>query len=432
MLNFVRFIFLRIDQESLLNWLGLSDFENQANFYFGQIDEVNNNFSDSLSKPSTDISLETLRLVIEGIWNKLQSGLTLGEIENIIFFILFVRFVILAIKYNLKTSFYITCISFASGYLWYRHLINLIILYRNVLLKLPFFYKLGFDALDIRAISRQNVKNDIILGENVHWYNIGRLAYYSFTKGIVHFDPATGLKSYIDPISMVVSNLDEPLKSKVVPYYYKIYNKIIPRIFGIWSRFWSELYGLVAYVFVVRVGKKFCPYAVRWHWTFLLILSFPEQVLRYSTNRLLYFQINTIFPKVVAEINTNQYLEPELLLEMNLLTGLISTIAVLHMSLVLLCLLHAICGQYFYLPFITDNAELHIGPRITTSVYSGGYTSWQDEKEKKRKLDPKYRFPTLWYGWLGKRRNSNWKPIQFIINYFERAIRLWIRKFRRK
>jgi uncharacterized membrane protein YhdT len=34
----------------------------------------------------------------------------LADIENVLFFIVFVRFVILALRYNLKTSFYITCI----------------------------------------------------------------------------------------------------------------------------------------------------------------------------------------------------------------------------------------------------------------------------------------------------------------------------------
>lgn len=422
MLNLLEKKFIRIDQEQILRWLGLLNLENEGNSYF----------SNSVSEPSTDISVETLRVVIEEIWKKLEIGLTLNEVENIIYFILFVRFVILAIKYNLKTSFYITCIGFVSGYLWYRHFIHLIILYRDVLDKLPFFCNLGRNASEIRAINRQIAKNEIMLGDKVQWYNIGKLAYYSFTKGIVDVDTATGLRSYIDPISMIVSNLDEPLKSKVLPYYYKIYNKIIPKIFRVLSRLWSQLTGLIAYVLLTRVGKKYCPYLIRWHWTFIIILSFPEQILRYLTNRILYYQLNILIPEAMDKLDIYGFIDTELLLEVNFTTVLICTIAVLHVSFVLLCLLHAICGQYFYIAFLTENAELHIGPRLKTSIYSGGYTSWQDEKEKKRRLDPNVRFPTLWYGWLGKPSNSNWKPIQFIINYFERAIRVWIRKFRRK
>ena len=65
------------------------------------------------------------------------------------FLFLFIRFVILAIRYNLKTSVYITCIGLFAGYLWYKHLIDLISMYRSVLLKLPFLHKLGTDAIQI-------------------------------------------------------------------------------------------------------------------------------------------------------------------------------------------------------------------------------------------------------------------------------------------
>jgi hypothetical protein len=133
---------------------------------------------------------------------KIQDGLTLADIENVLFFILFIRFVILAIRYNLKTSFYITCIGLFAGYLWYRHLIDLISMYRSVLLKLPFLHKLGMDAVQLRSLHRQMVLTDLKLGENAHWYNPGQILYYAFTKGIINIDPETGLRYYIDPISM--------------------------------------------------------------------------------------------------------------------------------------------------------------------------------------------------------------------------------------
>jgi uncharacterized Rmd1/YagE family protein len=45
-----------------------------------------------------DVSLDTFRLIIEGLWEKIQDGLTLADIENVLFFILFIRFVILAFR----------------------------------------------------------------------------------------------------------------------------------------------------------------------------------------------------------------------------------------------------------------------------------------------------------------------------------------------
>ena len=133
---------------------------------------IGNNYDLNISniEPASNISLDTIRLVIEGLWNKVQDGLTLSDIENILFFILFARFLILALRYNLKTSFYITFIGLFAGYLWYRHLIDLILMYRSLLVKLPFLHRLGMDAVQLRSFHRQTVLTDLKLDENIHWY----------------------------------------------------------------------------------------------------------------------------------------------------------------------------------------------------------------------------------------------------------------------
>ena len=131
-------LLLKIDEDMVLGWFGVASppKSNPAGEYL------------NLGlQPSRDVSLDTFRLIIEGLWDKLQDGLTLADIENLLFFILFIRFVILAIRYNLKTSLYITGIGMFAGYLWYRHLIDLISLYRTVLIKIPFVNKLGMDAV---------------------------------------------------------------------------------------------------------------------------------------------------------------------------------------------------------------------------------------------------------------------------------------------
>ena len=125
-------ILINIDQETVLNWFGIKTLEIS--------EAIENDYDIHLSniESSSNVSLSTFRLIVEGLWEKIQDGLTLADIENVLFFILFVRFIILATRYNLKTSFYITCIGLFAGYLWYRHLIDLISMYRSVLLKLPF------------------------------------------------------------------------------------------------------------------------------------------------------------------------------------------------------------------------------------------------------------------------------------------------------
>jgi len=407
MLYFVKLLLLliNIDQETVLNWFGMEDPTNRE---IRQATENGYDFNLPNIEPSTDISLDTFRLIVQGLWEKIQEGLTLADIENVLFFILFIRFVILAIRYNLKTSFYITCIGLFAGYLWYRHLIDLISMYRSVLLKLPFLHKLGMDAVQLRSLHRQMVLTDLKLGENVHWYNPGQILYYAFTKGIIHVDPETGLRYYIDPISMAISNLQEPTKSNILPLYYKVYNKIIPKIYDICSKFWTQLSGVAAYAVITRIGKRYCPYLVRWHWTFLLIIGMIEQIFIYFIYRVYYFQTFVLIPQTKSYGN---YVDPNLILQINILNGIIACVVLAHIGFIIFGLFHAIWGQYFYVPFFVENTELHIGPRPKNSIYSGGQTSWQDPEEKEKNLNRL--LPKLWYGWFGRgtKNSSNFRKL---------------------
>ena len=414
------FLLINIDQETVLNWFGMEDPTNQK---IRQAFESGSELNISNFEPSPNVSINTFRIIVEGLWEKIQDGLTLADIENILFFILFLRFIILALRYNLKTSFYITCIGLFAGYLWYRHLIDLISMYRSVLLKLPFLHRLGMDAVQLRSLHRQMVLTDLKLGENAHWYNPGQIIYYAFTKGIINIDPETGLRYYIDPISMIVSNLPEPAKSNIFPIYYTVYNKIIPKIYDICSKFWTQLSGVAAYAVVTRIGKRYCPYLVRWHWTFLLIIGLIEQIFIYFIYRVYYFQTFVLIPQTKSYVN---YVDPSLIVQINILNAIIACVVLTHIGFIIFGLFHAICGQYFYLPFFVENTELHIGPRPTASIYSGGYTAWQDPKEKEKNLNRL--FPKLWYGWFGrgtKNRSS-------LINNVGRLIKKFLKKLTKK
>jgi len=405
------FLLINIDQETVLNWFGIEDPANRENY---PLTESGYDLNTLNFEPSTNVSLTTFRLILEGLWEKVQDGLTLADIENILFFILFIRFVILALRYNLKTSFYITCIGLFAGYLWYRHLIDLISMYRSVLLKLPFLHKLGMDAVQLRSLHRQMVLTDLKLGENAHWYNPGQIIYYAFTKGIINVDPATGLRYYIDPISMFISNLPEPHKSNIIPLYYKVYNKIIPKIFDICSKFWTQLSGIAAYAVITRIGKRYCPYLVRWHWTFLLIIGMVEQIFIYFIYRVYYFQTFVLIPQTKSY---GDFVDPNLVLQINILNGVITCVVLAHIGFIIFGLFHAILGQYFYVPFFVENTELHIGPRPTNSIYSGGQTAWQDPQEKEKNLNRL--FPKLWYGWFGRGTKNGWQWNNLIRKVFK-------------
>ncbi len=417
-------LLINIDQETVLNWFGLEDPTNRE---IRQAIENGYNVDLSNLEPAPVVSLNTFRLIIEGLWEKVQDGLTLADIENVLFFILFIRFVILALRYNLKTSFYITCIGLFAGYLWYRHLIDLISMYRSVLLKLPFLNKLGMDVVQLRSLHRQMILTDLKLGENAHWYNPGQILYYAFTKGIVNVDPETGLRYYIDPISMFISNLDEPTKSTILPIYYKIYNKFIPKILDICSKFWNQLSGVAAYAVITRIGKRYCPYLIRWHWTFLLITGIIEQICIYFIYRVYYFQTFVLIPQ--TESYNNNYVDPNLILQINILNGVIACVVLAHLGFVIFGLFHAIWGQYFYVPFFVENTELHIGPRPKNSIYSGGQTSWQDPEEKEKNLNRL--FPKLWYGWFGRGTRDRWQFGSIFKKFFKKIAKKLRRQFRR-
>jgi len=400
-------LLINIDQKTVLNWFGLEDPKIQTSY---PIIENSLEFDTSNIEISTDVSFETFRIILEGFWNKLQNGLTLSDIENVLFLILFLRFVILAIRYNLKTSFYITCIGLFAGYLWYRHLIDLISMYRSVLLKLPFLNSLGMDAVQMRSLNRQMAFTDVKIGENSHWYNPVQIIYYALTRGIIHTDSETGLRYYIDPISMVISNLPEPSKSNIAPVYYKIYNTIIPKIGDICSKFWSQLSGVAAYALITRIGKRYCPYLVRWHWTFLIIIGMIEQIFIYFIYRVSYFQSFVLIPQ--SEFSNNS-VDSNLFLQISLLNWILGCVVLTHIGFIIFGLFHAICGQYFYFPFFVENTELHIGQRPKDSIYSGGQTAWQDQKQKTNTL----LFPKLWFGWFGSGSKED-------LNVFKNILRL--------
>jgi hypothetical protein len=402
---------IHIDQETILNWFGIE------NSIISSVEKL---------ESTSALSMETFQLISRGLWERIQDGLTLADIESIIFFLLFLRFILLSFRYNVKTSFYITFIGLCAGYLWYRHLIDIILMYRQMLIKVPYLQKLGASAIELESGSQAILTTDLKLGSNVHWYNPGKLFYYAFVKGIVQTNSETGVQYYIDPISMIISNLNETTKMRVVPIYYKIYNTLVPRLFETISEFWNQLSGIAAYAIITRIGKRYCPYLIRWHWTFLLIIGFAEQILIYFLYRVMYFQ-EVIIQEQLSVGATKNYLDPNLLLQFNLLTGILTVCVTVHLGSICFGLFHAIWGQYFYFPFLVENTELHIGPRPKTSIYSGGQTAWQDEKQK----NVQRQLPKLWYGWFGSGTSEIWilTPVK---RTFNKTIQKFLRQFRKK
>lgn len=377
-----------------------------------------------------DIDQETILnwfnipLAISGLYEQIYDGLTLDDIESMMFFILFIRFIILIIRYNFKTSLYITLIGLCAGFLWYRHFIDILSMYRQMLVKIPFLENLSTSIVQMDSISDSSLTSEIQSGSNVRWYNPGKLFYYAFAKGSVQTNPETGIQHYIDPLSVILSSLDETSKLKLVPIYYKLYNNFIPRLIETISEFWNQLAGIAAYAIITRIGKRYCPYLIRWHWTLLLIIGFLEQILIYFLYRVMYFQDVVMQERLFIAANDNSF-SSNLFFQFNLLTFILTVCVTVHLSFICFGLFHAIWGQYFYVPFLVENTELHIGPRPKTSIYSGGKTTWQDEK----KQNIQHRRPKIWYGWFGSGTNEIWflTPFQRIVT---KTFRQLLKQFR--
>ena len=367
-------LLMNIDQETVLNFFGLEDPNTYLNL---NLDGV---------PISTEISIETLKLIFQGFIERYQYGLGLVDIENILLFITFIRFLILANRYNIKTSFYISCISLFAGFLWYTHLKDLLGWYGDMI---------SYNRLTSRYLDDMLTETYIedTTNQKIMYLEFMNQNPLNFLKSsLVYASERNGYR--IDPVSMLVSNLPQTLKVQLNGIYYSIYGNLFPSIWGFIGGQLQEIAPLLMYVFIVRINKKYCPYLIRWHWTYLIVSSLFEGEIIRIMYRLYTYDSMILIPSERFD-------------ESALLQPIFMIIITTHYFLVCLGLLHAAFGQYFYIPFLTENTEIHIGKRPQNSIYSGGYTSWQDGGSKQIEIltrDQKsLKFPRLWWGWLGKR-----------------------------
>lgn len=371
-------LLINIDQETVLNFFGIED----PNLYLSTgFDEVT---------VSTEISIDTLKLIFQGLLEQYQYGLGLIDIENILLFITFLRFIILANRYNIKTSFYISCISLFAGFLWYIHLKDLLTWYGEMI---------SYNRLTGRYIDDMMTEAYIEQSKNqsgmyLEFMNQNPLNFLK--SSLVYASERDGYR--IDPISMIVSSLPSSFQIPITKWYYSLYNSFFPGIWNVVGKQVQEIAPLLMYVLIVRINKKYCPYFIRWHWTYLVVSSLFEGEIIRIIYRLYIYDTTILVPS--GRFDESALLQPFFMI-----------IVTTHYFLICLGLLHATCGQYFYIPFLTENTEIHIGKRPQNSIYSGGYTSWQEGSSKQVQVMTRNRkfimLPRLWWGWFGKKNNQN-------------------------
>ena len=371
-------LLINIDQETVLNFFGIED----PNLYLSTgFDEIT---------VSTEISIETLKLIFQGLLEQYQYGLGLIDIENILLFITFLRFIILANRYNIKTSFYISCISLFAGFLWYIHLKDLVTWYGEMITYNRLTGRYIDDMMTEAYIEQSKTQSGMYL----EFMNQNPLNFLK--SSLVYASERDGYR--IDPISMLVSSLPPSLKTQIAKWYYYLYNSLFPGVWNVVGKQVQEIAPLLLYVLIVRINKKYCPYFIRWHWTYLVVSSLFEGEIIRIIYRLYIYDTTILVP--AGRFDESALLQPFFMI-----------IVTTHYFLICLGLLHATCGQYFYIPFLTENTEIHIGKRPQNSIYSGGYTSWQEGSSKQVQIMTKNRkfvmLPRLWWGWFGKKNNHN-------------------------
>ena len=358
------------NQNKFLNFLGIENINSPDYISYSP----DYDFLDKTAVIDSDVPFETVRTIFRDIYLHYRDGLGITQIENLVIFILFVRFILLAVRYNVKTSFYITCICFCSATLWYYQLTDIGMWYGKMLRLNPVTAKFGFDYINFATVQAQ-LNKEMQADSPIR----------AFTRAITADDGY----HRIDPISMIFSRIPMGIRNVTDKIYYILFEDIL-KIF--WKDLWPpfrEAFPLIAWSIVTRRLRRYCPYMIRWYWTLGIINDWAAFFWRE-------------FIKRGQEYLSYGTPEP---IEESLLIVIIASGAAIHFSYIIFGLIHAALGQYFYIPFLVENAELHVGRRPVDSIYSGGLTAWQDPYEKnynKRRLIPK-----LWYGWFGRGSSPN-------------------------
>lgn len=347
--------------------------------------------------PSKQVIIDTTGILAFAYWNKLQNtGFSVQFMDDILVLIFSLRLVILTIRYNMLTSFKISAITLMGTYVWYQAFINAILMYEHALYKNIYTFRLGIDATEIQTILR----GEVLAGDyKIRITNPVGILLHAIGNGSLYESHR------IDPVSMLVANLPTffpqfqhpwivATKQFIIDAYYLVYLKIIPLTIFTLQQLFHTFSSYILYTYIVRVGKSWCPYFLRWHWTTMLLIKFIEPFPTYVIHRLNDYTLRILQPQIIQARRFGLSL-PRQTLEISFLTNMCFIIIICHLSFMLYGMFHAICGQYFYLPICTENVEMHIGKRDPEDIYSGGYTAWQDENPDGDRFQ-------LWYGWFGR------------------------------
>lgn len=309
------------------------------------------------------------RTLVESFYLKLKEistyGFTIEEFQKAILILCFVRFLLYSFKYNLLTSFKICSIGLISSILWAMALNDCIGAY--------------YPNLALHPLLRNAYREEIMYRE-ISQYRAAERVFDALIK-------QTNSPYDFDWLTPIFAKFPPSLTHITDPIYVFLRKDLVNTLSTVYKTSIKPMSSMFLYVGWVRVGKKYCPYHIRWHFTFITLYNTFMPYLFTSALRARVFLNKVLIPE-------RRYAEAE---NLRIYLG---AWAFVHITFVMLAMLHAIFSQYFYIPFLTYSVELHVGKRPKDSIFSGGYTAWQDDFIFYNiRLRDTLR---LWWGFLGK------------------------------
>lgn len=396
-------------------------------------------------------------------------GLSIEAFGIILQVISLIRLIILSIRFNIPTGLVMVVISYSASYVYYIDLIyQLKVIARDVLRMIygfPYNRRITSEILNISTYYYKNTRSLFTPVQSLLSTLMEVTQYEKYNDYMPDDDIESVKQFYNDPLSLVsriiVSGLENVYRFITFLLRFDIVAKIVSNILSyvfascyyvsekIWMPFLRFVTNLgynqrfyIVYIYLVRRGKKWMPYLVRWHWAFLAVMD------PFKTAHLTILRRIGMYVRAVLKPNYRTA-QRELMFwrqfdrnrlwteERNLLANVEMArfkleiaytcqyfLVLVFISCYVYAALHAVCGQYFFVPILTQNCELHIGyRRDSLSVYSGGYTSWQD-------LDDSVRWRKIWHGVLG-RGTDNVPLILIIFDFIKNLLVKLFRFFKR-
>ena len=434
-----------ISQRSIMNWFGFNVHGYVLPNYLKAHTKAGRAYQVLIgSKYEFAFTSETYDLFMHSLYQKIRYGLLITDINNFIFCILVVRFLLLLFRYNFITSFKITLISLVCALFWRHHLLENFEQASIILGHTPYFRSIVWSYNEIdddkaRALRSRLSDGSIHFGEGILFKRQFQKMWSHIAHGYVYFDKETkeghmyrehlipaqqeqayiagkarALRYHIDPAALLARYLERsglPMGHFAPKIYYLFERYLNPKfITQIFPVLWDHVSNGLFYTVVVRMGKQYLPYGIRWHYTMITMLDSIQPYTFEVWRRAYIYAEFSLLPRYNAyfEYGPNKFfyathkgaaardiaaLKTPFAKELLFYLLFLQLIAALMFMGNFYAMLHAAAGQYFYIPFFTENVELHAGPRIKTSIYSGGLTAWQDLPKNSMKL---------WHGWFGR------------------------------